>query len=216
MLPGQALDLDHTDDRAGYLGFSHRTCNRAAGARLGNQRRRARRERAKRMVKTVALGIEIAEDRRHTSIIGAGYVDQSIVLVDLLAYLTGTEATATVRRLHKTRTVQSVIIDPHSPGATLIKPLTDADVQVTQPSTSDVAVAHGAFLDELAAGRLRHAGQPELDAAVRHGAQRPLGGATAWQRRGMPVDVSPLSAATLAVWGLIYGPEEYDLLESVY
>jgi hypothetical protein len=51
----------------------------------------------------------------------------------------------------------------------------------------------------LAAGRLRHAGQPELDAAVRHGAQRPLGGATAWQRPGMPVDVSPLSAATLAV-----------------
>jgi hypothetical protein len=64
--------------------------------------------------------------------------------------------------------------------------------------------------------RSRHAGQPELDAAVRHGVQRPLGGAAAWQRRGMPVDVSPLSAATLAVWGLLYGPEEYDLLESVY
>jgi hypothetical protein len=32
----------------------------------------------------------------------------------------------------------------------------------------------------------------------------------------MPVDVSPLSAATLAVWGLLYGPQEYDLLKSVY
>jgi hypothetical protein len=79
-----------------------------------------------------------------------------------------------------------------------------------------IAVAHGTFLDELAAGRLRHAGQPELDAAVRHGAQRPLGGATAWQRRGMPVDVSPLVAATLAVWALLYGAQEYDLLESVW
>jgi hypothetical protein len=149
------------------------------------------------MVKKVSLGVEIAEDRRHTSIVGAGYVNksQSIVLVDLLAYLTGTDATATVLRLRKTRKVQSVVIDPHSPGATLIKPLTDAEVTVTQPSTSDIAVAHGTFLDELAAGRLRHAGQPELDAAVRHGAQRPLGGAAAWQRRGMPVDVSPLSAA---------------------
>jgi hypothetical protein len=101
-------------------------------------------------------------------------------------------------------------------GATLIKPLTNAAVHVTQPSTSDIAVAHSTFLDELAAGRLRHAGQPELDAAARHGAQRPLGGATAWQRRGMPVDVSPLSAATLALWGVLYGPEEYDVLESVW
>ena len=72
------------------------------------------------------------------------------------------------------------------------------------------------LFDELASGRLRHAGQPELDAAVRHGTQRPLGGATAWQRRGMPVDVSPLAAATLAVWGLLYGPQDYDLLESVW
>jgi hypothetical protein len=168
------------------------------------------------MVKTVVLGIEIAEDRAHTSIVGAGYVSTGIVLVDLLAYLTGTDATSTVLRLRETRTVQTVVIDPHSPGATLIKPLTDGEIAVTQPSTSDIAVAHGTFLDELAAGRLRHAGQAELDAAVRHGAQRPLSGATAWQRRGMPVDVSPLSAATLAVWGLLYGPQEYDLLESVY
>jgi hypothetical protein len=89
-------------------------------------------------------------------------------------------------------------------------------VTVTQPSTSDIAVAHGLFIDELAAGRLGHAGQPELDAAVRHGIQRPLGGATAWQRRGIPVDISPLSAATLAAWGLLSGPAEYDVLESVW
>lgn len=33
VLAGQALALDHTDDRTGYLGLAHRHCNDVAGAR---------------------------------------------------------------------------------------------------------------------------------------------------------------------------------------
>ena len=33
MLPGQALEFDHNDERTGYLGFSHKRCNQRAGAR---------------------------------------------------------------------------------------------------------------------------------------------------------------------------------------
>lgn len=40
MLPGQALDLDHTADRTGYRGFAHASCNRSEGARRGNAKRR--------------------------------------------------------------------------------------------------------------------------------------------------------------------------------
>jgi hypothetical protein len=34
ILPGEPVDLDHRDDRQGYLGPSHRACNRSHGAGL--------------------------------------------------------------------------------------------------------------------------------------------------------------------------------------
>lgn len=42
MLPGQDLDLDHTDDRNGYRGMAHASCNRRAGAKKRNRRRAQR------------------------------------------------------------------------------------------------------------------------------------------------------------------------------
>ena len=200
MLPGQALDLDHTDDRAGYLGMSHARCNRQAGARLGNQRRR--RERTP-MTTQIALALEISEDRQHTSVMAAGRMDNGEVLLELAAYLEGTDPTATVLTLRETREVLAVVVDPHSNAATCIRPLEAAGVTVTRPNSGDVAEAHGLFLDTLAAGRIRHLGQPPLTAAMRHLEQRRLGGASAPERRGALVDVSPAVAGELAVWGLL-------------
>lgn len=43
MYADQALHLDHTDDRTGYLGLSHAVCNLSAGGRKGGRTRKGRR-----------------------------------------------------------------------------------------------------------------------------------------------------------------------------
>lgn len=37
ILPGESWDLDHNGARDGYLGASHSSCNRSAGAKVRNR-----------------------------------------------------------------------------------------------------------------------------------------------------------------------------------
>jgi hypothetical protein len=204
------FDLGHRDDGPGYNGLEHASCNRAAGGRKGAERRQERRQERDRVagaVAEVALAVEINHGRDHCSIASAGYLDGDLVLVSLDRYLDyrGDAAglVAAVSELRDQRDVLGVVVDPHSPGATAIHALEAARITVTKPSASDLAVAHGGFLDLLAAGRMRHQRQPTLDGAMAALEARRLGGATGPERRGSaPADVSPAVACEWAAWAL--------------
>jgi hypothetical protein len=90
--------------------------------------------------------------------------------------------------------------DGKSPAATLIPELEQRGVNVETLTTDEFAQACGTFYDHVDQERLRHLGQPGLLAALKGARARPLGDRWAWGRKESPVDVSPLAAATVALW----------------
>ena len=151
----------------------------------------------------VAFGCEISEDRKRAAVVASGREkDGTRVVVDLVWYDHPRGAVGRLAELWAKHDPVSVVVDPRSQAGTLLRPLAEAGVLVREPSTAEVVIAHGEFLDLVNDGRLAHLDQPPLTAAVRAAQQRPLAGAQAWERR-VQVDQSPLVAATLACWAFL-------------
>ena len=151
----------------------------------------------------IAFAVEISEDRKRAAVVAAGREqDGPRLVVDLVWYEHPRGAVARLAELDGKHEPVAVVVDPRSQAGTLIRPLGDAGVLVKEPSTAEVVVAHGEFLDLVNDGRLAHLDQPPLTSAVRAAQQRPLAGAQAWERR-VQVDQSPLVAATLACWAFL-------------
>jgi hypothetical protein len=198
------LDLGHRDDGPGWAGLEHRYCSRAAGARKGNRQRRWQRRWVMDRATAVVLGVEVSEDRQHTSVVAAGRLED-VLVYELAAYLTGTAgAVDEIVQLHARWKVLAVVIDPMGGATTLRRPLSEhPGVQVVEPGAADVKVAHGEFIDLHRAKAVKHASRAELDSAIQHLSERTLGGQPVFERRGAPVDVAPAVASVLAVWGLV-------------
>lgn len=156
----------------------------------------------------VAFAAEISEDRLHAAIVAAGREKGGPrVVVDLVWYDHPRGAVAKLAALVEKHDPVATVVDPMSQAGTLVRQLADAGVFLTKPGATDAAVAHGEFLDLVNDGRLAHLDQPPLTAAVRAAQQRRLAGAQAWERR-VPVDQSPLVAATLACWAFLRWEEQ--------
>lgn len=94
------------------------------------------------------------------------------------------------------------VIDPSGPAGSLIPPLESNGVTVVKTSARQMTAACGLFFERsVDAKTLRHRGQPELTAALAGAKKRPLGSAWAWSRISPSIDITPLVASTLALWG---------------
>lgn len=93
--------------------------------------------------------------------------------------------------------------DASGPAAALLPDLRSRSVDVVTIGAKEHAQACGMFFAGVVQDdTVRHLGCGDLRDALRGAAKRPLGDAWAWSRKSSAVDISPLVACTLALWGL--------------
>ena len=104
------------------------------------------------------------------------------------------------------------------PAANLIDDLSAAGLSVIPVSTQDYVDAYADFVADAAAERLRYPfPQGDLDDALDAATKRLVGERPLWDRKSSSgADISPLVAATLALWASRHRPEEPNLDRAVY
>lgn len=102
---------------------------------------------------------------------------------------------------------KGIVINRASQAGALIPALEQAGITVLSPTAREYAQACGSLVSAAVPMRgtaptLAHRDQPAMSAAVAGAEKRAVADLWAWDQRGAAVDISPLQAATLAMWGL--------------
>lgn len=98
-----------------------------------------------------------------------------------------------------------VVIDSASPAASLAPILRARGVRVLMTSGTDMAKACGQLVDKIGLGKFTHAGQESVNEAAKGARKRAIGTAGGWgyDRRDESVNIAPLVALTLALFGAL-------------
>lgn len=99
------------------------------------------------------------------------------------------------------------VVDSTGPANSLVPKMKDAGLNVHAASARELIDACGSFLDGVMEATFSLRRHPKLDDAAAGAAKRQVGDAWAWTRKNASADISPLVAATLALWGAGQSPE---------
>jgi hypothetical protein len=151
----------------------------------------------------VVFVYDVTPDRSGAAIGIAGHRDDGLRHVEVVDHRRGTGwvCDRLVELVEKWEPA-AVLYDEKSPAASLADRIEKADVKLTPVNASEHAQACGMFFDAVDQRTVRHLGTPELVAALRGVVKRPLSEAWAWSRKNSSIDISPLVAVTLALWGV--------------
>jgi hypothetical protein len=152
------------------------------------------------LVDPVCLAFDVSPDR-HSSIVAAGRNEQGKMGIELVDARPGTgwltERLVTLYRKHE---VAEFVCDGYGPAAAIARKADEAGIKVRLLDSGDYGKACGMFVDAVGEQTIRHLGQEELNAAIRGAKARPLVDRWAWSRTKSTTNISPLVAATLALY----------------
>jgi hypothetical protein len=148
----------------------------------------------------VVVGFDVAPDRSSAAVAAASIDAAGRVVVTVVDHRPGVGWLA--GRITDVPAAVLVIGDSLG-GAATGAALAVYGQAVELVSASDLARACGVFVDAVHDGRLAHHAQAPLDDALAGAARRWFGDAWAWSRLRSDVDITPLVAATMAVYGVI-------------
>lgn len=153
----------------------------------------------------IALAVDVSPDRSVATIAAAGLTGAGVPFVDAGETRRGEPewVIAKILDVCTKNTVRSVVIDGMSSANSLTDPLRRAGVTVTVTTARQMSVACAGLYDAVMAERLRHLDQPALNTALSVARRRAIGdGGWGWSRKTSDSDITPICAATLALWGL--------------
>jgi phage terminase large subunit-like protein len=147
------------------------------------------------------LAIDVSPNRDRASIAVAGDRADGRPHIEVIAGQRGTEwIVDRIAALVERWSPVCVRLDPAGHAGALIDPLATRGIHVETVTARQMGQACGTFLELVETERLRHLGQPTLNAAVDGARQRPIGEQLwGWARATPSTDITPLVAVTLAL-----------------
>ncbi len=177
------------------------------------------------MVGRVVLGIDIAPDRGRAAVVAAGRTPLGLVHVEVTSRDGVSDAAEGVswvaRRVAEISAAHPEVCVAYaamSATETVRPALEVAGVPYTRVAGGEVAAACGTFYDSVVSGQVRHVGQPDLTRSVADARMVSSSGESGWRwgRKLSGGDITPVYAATLAMWVLTAEPAAADPADNVW
>jgi hypothetical protein len=152
----------------------------------------------------VCLAFEVTPDRAFSAIGACGLNADGVEGVEVIDMRPGTEWVAgRLAELKKAHKPVAILCNDNGPAGALIDEIEKKPgLKVTPVKAGEAAEACGMFYDAVDQGRVRYRSPDvDLDAAVAGAVKRTLGETWAWSQRTSLVNISPLVACTIALWG---------------
>ena len=150
-----------------------------------------------------ALSFDVSEDRSAASIAASWKRSDGKYQVVLIESKPGTSWVAQrVADIWHERRPVGIWLDRTGPAGSLISDLQALNVPlVNDVPVSDLAKGCGQFFDGCTEGSLVHLDDPVLLYTLDGAIKRPVSDAWVWSRRNSNIDISPLVAVTMALYG---------------